>query len=295
MTQCLSNERTIGQAMQMYSNDNKGAICPCIINGYVPGTAAASYDYWPMLLIAGNYLPDPRIMAANTNEVSAATNSVLVCPAVRDFCTYNDIAGATTVTGADGFERHVSVFLMPGQSVGNTSTPPDPLGNGARIKGGASVPGAMIVDIGYGVNGDTNTTGIGAAQEPMGWIYDDPHTPTLLEEQYGQIRRVTQFARSSDTVLLFDGTGWDPANDLSRISGSRHGNWLAGRPTWSGICNVLFLDGHAAPIQRAELPNTSGILIDNEAVNANDITGQAPLPATNGFAHTKYVWNFLEN
>jgi prepilin-type processing-associated H-X9-DG protein len=79
--------------------------------------------------------------------------------------------------------------------------------------------------------------------------------------------KVTDFKLSSTTVLLLDGTEWNLFNPSStapyssylwRISGARHGNWLGPNGTVkaysTGICNVLFLDGHSESLNRADLP-----------------------------------------
>src|ERR1700722_2253919 len=73
---CLANEHSIGLAMIMYSNENKGAILPSVFwNG-------AANDPWAMALITGRYLPDPRIKGGQLGAANPGT--VLVCPAIRD-------------------------------------------------------------------------------------------------------------------------------------------------------------------------------------------------------------------
>jgi len=277
--QCLSNERTIGQAMLMYSNDNRGVILPCTT--WPGATTTGTPDFWAFSLVAGKYLPDPAINGSGGSVATASRNTVLVCPSVRDFCVYNDCTAATTIAGAaDGFERRVSTLFLPGKSATNPS-PPDSLGNGAMIGGTTPSPGACILDIGYGINGATGTGGI--AQQPMGWCFWGAAT--------SHTEKVSAFTRSSDTIVLYDGTAWLPDHDLTRIRGSRHGQWLSGKPESSGLCNVLFLDGHSASIPRGELPNTDPVPNGVLPYNASGITGTTP----SAFNYSKYVWNTYEN
>lgn len=63
LIQCLSNERSIGQAIVMYGNDNNGVIIPCIVwaNGAAAQSGNRPNDSWAFLLVSGKYLPDPHL------------------------------------------------------------------------------------------------------------------------------------------------------------------------------------------------------------------------------------------
>ena len=41
---------------------------------------------------------------------------------------------------------------------------------------------------------------------------------------------------------------------VANYCGSRHGNWNPNKPYNSGVTNLLFLDGHVEPANRADLP-----------------------------------------
>lgn len=84
-TKCLANEHTIGLAMIMYSNDNRQAILPCIF------WSGENNDSWAMALMAGRYLPDPRIKGGSLGAADSGT--VLVCPAIRDVAVIDMTAG----------------------------------------------------------------------------------------------------------------------------------------------------------------------------------------------------------
>jgi prepilin-type N-terminal cleavage/methylation domain-containing protein/prepilin-type processing-associated H-X9-DG protein len=251
---CLSNERTIGQSMLQYSIANRGAIIPVI---YWSGTSVA--EPWPFLLVVGKYLPDPRIIATDT---MAAGNAVLVCPSVRDNMVVDEANGpGTTISATDGFERRYSKLVLP-----NTMNPlPEPANNGANSKG------ACIIDIGYGVNGCTDgLMGFKTDQIPMQAvaINSGPKVHPL--------HNMSRFKKASQTILLYDGSAWNPFNNLWRISGARHGNWKASNPYTTGTVNVLFMDGHAEPVDRADLP----------ATDPNQIKGDRTQIKNN-----KYYWN----
>jgi prepilin-type N-terminal cleavage/methylation domain-containing protein/prepilin-type processing-associated H-X9-DG protein len=246
--QCLSNERTIGQAMLMYTNDNRGAIIPDIVWGPTSGN-----DAWPFLLIEGKYLPDPFI-ENGTATGSAASGTVLVCPTIRDQQVVNTVGGVmnTTVAASDGYDRRASSFLIPAGDDPN---------NGAS--------GACIVDIGYCINGASSanaaTAYASAAQiATLPSQGADFGSAAAQSQPCAKGHKVTDFKLSSTTVMLFDGTEWNPFNgntgggvstpNLWRISGSRHGQWLSSSAYSSGICNVLFLDGHSESVLRSALP-----------------------------------------
>jgi prepilin-type N-terminal cleavage/methylation domain-containing protein/prepilin-type processing-associated H-X9-DG protein len=257
MVQCLSNERAIGQAMQMYSNDNKGAIIPCIVWGPTSGN-----DAWPFLLIEGRYLPDPNIING-TDTGAAASGTVLVCPAVRDFQVVNTVANNNgTSVATDGYDRRYSTFLIP-TGDGNNGAP----------------NGACIVDVGYGINGasSSNANANGSTPQTLATLPSqgaDFGSAAGQNQKCNPGHKVTDFKLSSQTVILFDGTEWNPYNGYSnylfRISGSRHGNWLSSTAAQlaatpppiataysTGICNVLFLDGHSESVLRSALPQLS--------------------------------------
>jgi prepilin-type N-terminal cleavage/methylation domain-containing protein/prepilin-type processing-associated H-X9-DG protein len=257
LMKCLSNERTIGQAMLQYSIANRGVVMPTVV---WQGTGIA--EPWPFLLVSGKYLPDPRVMAGGTE---ASSNTVLVCPSVRYNMIVDEAAGTgATVSSSDGFERRYSRLLLP-----NTLNPtPDQVNNGVNSKG------ACILDIGYGINGCTDNTQAGNAQLVPSQAISIDH----LKGVFG-IHKYNEYRRSSQTILLFDGTAWNAFNGLWRISGSRHGNWKNNDPYRTGTVNILFMDGHAEPVSRSDLPDT----------DATQITGTRTQIRNN-----KYYWTNVQ-
>ncbi len=237
---CQLNLRGIGQAMMMYSNDNDGTILPA------HAWSGSLGEPWAFILVGQKYLPNPNIRAT-AGDAQAAGNSILVCPSVRSSMLFDGLAGTSTITN-DGFTRHVSTWSM-------TNT--QPTDNGAS--------GACILDIGYGVNGQTHNIRNDPREGdlPMQGMRFTKNTP--LAKTYTP-RKLTQFKKSSQTVLVYDGSQATPQNTNAfsyyyKISGQRHGKSQKvndpSNPTAiyaTGITNVLFLDGHVSPTDRRDLP-----------------------------------------
>jgi prepilin-type N-terminal cleavage/methylation domain-containing protein/prepilin-type processing-associated H-X9-DG protein len=257
-TQCLSNLRSIGQAINMYASSNKQALIPTIDwndrDLSVTATTSPGYDdAWAMLLVAGRYLPDPNL--SGTSDLYTAASTVLVCPAVRGSLTQTNItsiAGKVVTTGTDGFDRRQSNHAKPN----------------------------MVIDFGYAINGSTypGSTGAPYTNAITVSIYNDP---TKTGGPGPPLRRISSIHRSSETVIVFDGTEWNPWSTISgvdvRITGSRHGKWDPQRPNSTGITNLLFIDGHAESANRADCPDTS--------VNINQWLGDRTQMRS-----PKYIW-----
>lgn len=220
--QCESNLRSIGQACLQYSIDNRGAILPAIIWG---GGNASKDDSWAIMLVARGYLPNPNIQPV---AGPASSKTVLVCPEVTDQLLTTNIAGIPqNPAGVDGFERRLSYFIQPG----------------------------LVVDYGYGINGSTflpsNGGNANTASLPSTSISFDANVAST------PLKKMSSIPRSADMVFMYDGIAWNPFNQPTRISGGRHGKFNSTDPFNTGITNVLFLDGHVAPIDRKSLPSSA--------------------------------------
>jgi prepilin-type processing-associated H-X9-DG protein len=276
----------------MYSNDNKGVILPC----QVWNTAGTQADPWAFLLITGHYLPDPGIKATSADN-SANSNTVLVCPGIRDTIAYDFATGGAAATAvADGFDRRMSMVVATTPFEPNTS-------NGAG--------GACILDMGYAINGSTQANGEppGAANLPMqGIVLTGGLTAggvTIFKSHH-----ITDFTRSAETLALMDGFDWNlfnlpkdqngntvVATYLIRISGARHGQFKPASPANSGICNALFLDGHAESVNRADLPSslaTDAVDSNGFTVGANQMTGPPTVGGKQEELNNRYIWNTLQ-
>jgi prepilin-type processing-associated H-X9-DG protein len=223
---CLSNLRAIGQAVVMYSQANKGSILPSVIWKDAP-TNEAIVDYWPTLLIAAKYLPAQNADGNVSNP--GALSSVLICPSANDVVNEN--------SPFDG------------------SKPDD--------------PDIVLSDTGkwtyssYGINA-TSYPKNGATQSLVD-MFPSSAVSFGTEACY-PVKKVSKIRRSSEVAFIFDGKeqnywssnapGLPSPNHIivSRLSGQRHGKWKSEKPDTSGRTNVLFLDGHASTIDRANLP-----------------------------------------
>lgn len=228
-TQCLSNMRQIGLAIQGYASANQQNLLPTLI--WNTGIASANQpspgtdDNWMFMLVASKFITDPRISI--TAQPTATSNTVLVCPSVRETLKDTNIAslaGAKVTTANDGFERRVSNHVQPG----------------------------LIVDVGYGYNGSVySTSNVGSDLKPMkdaiglAVVYNGTKVPS---------RKITQIRKPAETVIVFDGTAYAPFTKPERVTGARHGKWLPEKPLASGITNLLFIDGHAESANRSDLP-----------------------------------------
>ena len=217
--QCLSNLRSIGQMVQIYSSQHKNALLPTIIWG-----AGNRDDSWAILLVSLGLVDSPNLARGS----EGGGRGILMCPEATEVLITTNIPGLTGAGNAafDGYERRESYHLQPG----------------------------LIVDYGYGINGatyrrseqpDPNHVHYKAASSSISY---DPAVPCV------PMRKVTDFTRSSDTVLLFDGIAWNPWGTPQRVSGGRHGNFDRAKPYDTGMTNLLLMDGHAESAQRAELP-----------------------------------------
>jgi prepilin-type N-terminal cleavage/methylation domain-containing protein/prepilin-type processing-associated H-X9-DG protein len=239
--QCESNLRSIGQAIMSYSNANRGSVMPTSIE------KGNLFHYWGIVLVAQGYLPDPAIPDSSWSSPTATGNSVLVCPAVRDLFLYqngNAVPGVSTTTSsfADGFERDGSWVLQPA-STNHTH--------------------GLIVEVGYGINGLINTSAISSTDPWFDVVsntcsYDNPQPAPSYN-----VKKMTRFTSPVETVMVYDGTLYNEMNPASsagppgflRVTGARHGsNYSASRPYDTGTCNILFMDGHVAPVLRSSLP-----------------------------------------
>jgi prepilin-type processing-associated H-X9-DG protein len=278
LTECQSNLRQLGQAFIMYSSAFNGYMVPTLVWGTTPnhpfystsGTAGGFYDdEWPVLLTSLGYIPNQNL---NINsDVHQAATSVLVCPAVRENMVFCNIVGHSLATtpGTDGFDRRMSNFLDVSGTVGlivdsaysiNGGVYTGTRGSGDHSGGD---PGAYYDD------SDVNTYAVNGPY-PAGsdYIFDVPSGAISTNgsaDPCNSLHKVTDFRRSADTVLLFDGTEWNGmVLDTSewRISGARHGSYNSNPPASlvrdgfnvSGTTNILFLDGHVDSVPRAQCP-----------------------------------------
>lgn len=246
---CLSNLRTIGQAVVMYSTQNKGCVMPTVVWG--PNTTV---DYWPELLMQAKLLPrqaEAKDVATTSNPTSGLT-SVLLCPSALDVVQEN--------SQGDGAKPDQIDVVNPASAGYWTYNSYGINGTSYRNMPADGSPPQALIDL-----------------FPSSAISYDPQTKVF------PLKKVSKIRRSAEVALIFDGKEWNIwasnsfANAIvSRLSGQRHSKWDPAKPDRSGRTNVLFLDGHAAGFARADLPGIA------EASNFADLT-----PAGAAKAHAK--------
>ena len=219
---CLSNLRTLGHAVILYANDNKNVVVPTV------AWDGNNADLWAFLLVNGKYLPNPHIR--DGGKIGVTVSSVLVCPA------------ATVPNGIDGYGRFVSKWLML-----NT----EPTDNGEN--------GACILYVGYAANGSTGYSNPSGANNGARLLPMQAQLFTSKPRTNGfcyPINKMTEYRLPTQTVLLLDGTSFNLHDNSDRVVGTRHGRNLLGNDRYTtGTTNVLFMDGHAAPVPRKDITN----------------------------------------
>ena len=281
-TQCQSNMRQLGEAFSQYAEAFSGYVIPAVTwgpertispSGFPPNpvdnhgnpggiAGGVTDDEWPILLVYLGYVPNPNLTI--NSDYSTAATSVLVCPAVRTslvYCNLN-VHPVGTTPGTDGFDRRMSKVFQP----------------------------QLIVDVGYGINAHVYTgtrSSPGSGADPVtnssatdtavnagpggGYLggqycFDAPSGAVVSDyagDPCNPEHKLTDFHRSADTVLLYDGTEWNGmVGSEWRISGARHGTFNANPPAGllrngynvSGTTNLLFMDGHVESAARAQCP-----------------------------------------
>ncbi len=254
---CMSNLRSIGHAVNMYSNDNRNIILPTV------AWDGNSAEVWAFALVRGRYLPNPNVRETTAGG-NTAPASVFICPS---------IAARQGSTVNDGFFRYVSSWSM---------LDTQPADNGAA--------GACILYVGYGVNGYTSVTGSAAAAVQRLPMQGQAVTGTAPVKACFPVQKITSFRLPTRTVLMFDGILYNIAststspNYTERISGSRHGRNLGGTQEFTtGTTNILFLDGHVEPVPRSDIPSAAGSTGYNQFVGG-----------TSQMKNDRLVWNNVQ-
>lgn len=219
---CMSNLRSIGQAINAYAIENKGVLVPCDVEDTVtppdPTNGYATVETWVTLLVCGGYLKIPPGTTASIN----AGDHVFKCPAgvLEDsFIGSSSIASGRPNSRSDNIgamgSQHVSKLLDPGH----------------------------VIFCWYGANGTADP--VGQSYVPM-W-----RAPTHVVKQY---RKMGGFRNSTDIVIIYDGLA-----NVHMITGNanrlnaRHGSSPKNKQT-----NLLFVDGHVESAFTKDLPGGIG-------------------------------------
>ncbi len=226
---CSSNLRQIGQALLLYTNDNKGVLPPGELF-YIGPDGKNSQETWATLMISGGYLPSPINQSGGTvTKDDGASNTALRCPNGLDN-KYSAIAGGA---------------------------PPDVQSQNSAVGAFYTDHYFRKVDEGkydhynawYSANGSSWWNG--TTFQPV-WPFRQINTQAGGKDigDAGGVK-VTKMKNSSDFVAIYDGVNTVHFRNANRIN-LRHGG---GKKT-----NVLFFDGHVDSLAKAQLPQ--GIAVD---------------------------------
>jgi prepilin-type N-terminal cleavage/methylation domain-containing protein/prepilin-type processing-associated H-X9-DG protein len=218
-TRCLANLQQIGYAIQMYAGDNHGCV--------VPGILLNSENLrWSDLLVANKYLAAPT-WRKTTTPLDIPTlitadpllpRSILRCPSDTPINQASLISSIPIISNTDPRNAMFARYLLT-----ETSYAANGVVNGD--------PTVLDLSLKFPFRSHLMIVGGGITPDP-------------------RIARITQFKRSSDTVVILDGywfTGIDP-------------QYISARHARKTKTNILFADGHAAPVPSNLLP-TSGLIM----------------------------------
>ena len=243
---CMSNLRGIGQAMNLYCNDQKGYVVPGSIQWVESGglQGGRGEENWATLLVSRNYLKMSGQIAYASNNASgtfeemwdsptsAGGDTIFRCPAGID--TASAVTGSpatkTDFNGNGGFWRQQS-FTYDGSATASQK-------NGAMID--TWYAGNFLQPI-------FSNLVLGKAQEPfpmrtLGRYRGSGKTGVVIG---GPLTKQSQIRKSAEMAMLHDGLrshNWN-TNFISL----RHGK--------NNKANFLFADWHVETIDASQLPN----------------------------------------
>jgi prepilin-type processing-associated H-X9-DG protein/prepilin-type N-terminal cleavage/methylation domain-containing protein len=241
---CLSNLRQIGQAMNMYTVENKGFIIPGCIQWYDGGASKGGRgeENWATMLVMLKYLTATTQLELTSDDTFAFDNntesygdSVFRCPSGADIkgnvgpnlgtATYRDDPAS------DSFWRRQSqTFYVPASA--------------------QSKANAVIIDTWYACN----MVQPGVASDMINARGQDAFPMRAVARNRvgtpgrmfgGPYCKQTQIRKASDTVMLFDGLrahNYNTYNISVRHAGKKYANFL-------------FADWHADGVEKSALPN----------------------------------------
>ena len=262
--QCLSNLRSIGQALVNYSADNKGYIVPAF-NLPTPGQTCVGptqpMDGWPAILDRAGYL--------HSSSTSLSANTVFYCPDTVDI--YGMQNGQTSTAGdtPQGFIEWPMYFN------GATGGDSDPQVGTTMSAAPFDYGFDHIIKCSYWMNAYNP---IGTATKTTNFAVTDLYYSVcanwgggaFTNNMYTIPHKTAAIHASSRLIAAADGLymGRQSVNQLGmtncRIGFHHNGN--KGRMT---AANAVFADGHAETLNWQDFPCSLS------ATYANNITGTA--------------------
>jgi prepilin-type N-terminal cleavage/methylation domain-containing protein/prepilin-type processing-associated H-X9-DG protein len=248
---CLSNLRSIGQAMLMYGTEQKGYILPGWIGpptGVVQGT-----ENYATLLCGLKYLPEPEVVAWSGTADATGYDSVFRCP-----------------TGSE--KLHTDTDKLPGEN----NAQPD-CGNWAWRRQSTTdaavglgwLRTGIIVDSWYCLNMQEAVSSP-TVTAPLNFPFRKMKFQDAAGSQLrgNKLAKFSEIKNSSSLVFMWDGIRYFDSY-VERFT-PRHSS---GR-----ITNFLFADGHCESISRDTLPKTQADISEADLKGPNGAEKLRPWP-----------------
>ena len=239
---CLANLRQIGIASAIYTSENNGYLVPAGYSSLMdPGIT--QLETWAQILVAGKYLPNPKISAADAFTIPN-TRSVFYCPGgLVDDLNVGQIHSGLPFSPIDGLIARGRVNAGVSRTDSQTSATPT---------GPFIFPEAPIyVHNWYYINGTLNCPKLNGWTAPLPCRWVPGNTGTAAAPVFDwSLPKMTQLRRTTELVFLADGMAWQGDRDANFING-RHGSPVN---ITQAQTNILFFDGHAATYSRKNLP-----------------------------------------
>jgi prepilin-type N-terminal cleavage/methylation domain-containing protein/prepilin-type processing-associated H-X9-DG protein len=273
---CLSNLRQIGQAMGQYAADNKSFIVPGSIQWTVnntSGNGGRGEESWATMLVQWGYVKS----ASQIDFVGKGGT-----PPGEDAYQAEGSSGETIFRCPSGINRQANLGLTPTtKNDGNSSMfwrRQSLLYYSASGGVGAAQPVGAIVDTFYAGNFIQPTTAMIAGglgnleiQKPfpmrtLGHFRNATAGKGAGEITGGPMSKFTQIKKSGEMAMIFDGLRSHNFNP----------NFVSARHARGKQANFLFADGHAAPVEKTDLPN--GTAMANSDLRAPEFLSKTPFP-----------------
>lgn len=265
---CMSNLRQIGQAVNMYANQNKGQIVPAFNMPLMPGSTSnvtagpnQPLDGWAVILDSQGFLS-----AGNGSQIM---NTAFYCPS-----TYDTEGLMDGQTGTD-----------TGKPRGWTDWPQviNPAGGDGNPKTALTVPAMgynTIIRVSYWINAYCPIGGT-VANLPVGDLFYSTTVGFGPDNNgyYLRPHRMTSVRDASGTIAFADGVylGRQSVTQLGQAN-SRIGYRHPGMGLPNGAANVAFADGHVVRVQGDEFPqsfsssDSGSVLATKMAQNTSGMT-----------------------
>ena len=224
--QCLSNLRSIGQGMQMYTTESNGYVIPAWVS--VPANDGPGLDNYATILVGLKYLPAPLFQAEDDfSQPESDGESVFRCPSgenqLHQIAIHGNPKSKQDAIGGFCWRRR---SVIAGNKWGGYQLNVDTW----------YAANAYAIDSGDGPNAVVNKQ----KNWPMRHIRRGPGGRAI-----GEFIKINQIKKAAEVAMLFDGIR--TLDGISTRINARHNN--------KRTTNFLFADGHGESIPTQNTPD----------------------------------------